>query len=221
MNVFCCLRLIPTHWSRLLGFIFFLGFSWIGSASAGISFVATMSSPAGEFFALREDADARVIWSKPGDQVGGHIIATYDAKQEKLILKKGAETLALQLPTARVQMAQDEVVAGLKKILHRADAQKMFELLHLKLRPLYDESQVKNSELGGLLKPETTTGVRELSEDEAKAFDHTLSAIAAVTGTKPRHLLWMKTGTNLSMTFLLADGDGWYLAPDSGWPPKE
>ena len=186
-----------------------------------LQFVGMMSSSQSEYFAVREKENQRAEWVTKGGSVGAYVVTSYDSKNGSLTLKKGSEILVLHLPESRVRMVQDEIVTGLGKILNFPTATRMVDLLHPKLRPLYDGIDFSSSDFADLQKPGTTAGIRELNEEEQKVFDRDLTTIGEVTGSRPKKGFWIRTAKSWSMTFVVEVGESFYLAPGVGWPPKE
>jgi hypothetical protein len=197
---------------RTLSSLLFI-FCVAARAAAEIQFVGAMVSSNQKLFALRSGDGAPSRWLTMGDSIAGFVIADYDPKTDTLTLRKGTTTLALELPQARVRMAKDETIAGLKRVLNLPAAVQFRDLLHPKLKPLFREEDVDSKQFPDLRQPGVKLEVLPLTEEEQKFLDQGLSTIEKYLGARPTHGVWIKTAKSASMSFVIEVGGSWFLAP--------
>ena len=203
--------------------LFYIVMLCVGArAVAEIQFVGAMVTSNQKLFALRSSEGGRSQWLTIGDSLEGFTVADYDSKSDTLTLRKGTTSLALQLPEARVRMAKDEAIAGLKKVLNLPDAAQMRDLLHPKLRGLFKEEDLDSKQFPDLLAPGVKLEVLPLSAEVEKALEEGLLVIEKFLGVRPTHGVWIKTGKSASMSFIVEVGSSWFLAPSvPGMTPPE
>jgi hypothetical protein len=178
-----------------------------------IEFVGVMTDSAHKLFAVRDSQSGKSRWVSFGDEVAGFVVRSYDANSETLTLVRSDARIVLRLPDARVQMARDEVVDGLAKILGASGAARMTDLLHPKLRPLFTEADLDSAVLRDILSSGSKVEVREIPDEFAKALETSLSEVQKAVGVRPTHGLWIEWRGHMSMSFVVRSGDTWFLAP--------
>lgn len=181
--------------------------------AAELQWVAVMTNGGKTFHALRAEQAARVNWCAVGDRIGGFVVAAYQPETETLTLRRGDEMVTLRLPQSKIQMAEDDVVAGLKRVLDLPGAKGVRDLLHPKLRPLFKPEEIQNDTYRDILRPGTKLEIREIPEEFAKALEAGLADVARAVGVRPTHGLWIVREKGFSMVFIVKEGPSWYLAP--------
>ena len=181
--------------------------------AAEIQFVGVMSNSTQTVFAIRSLDGSPSKWLTIGDTVDDFVITFYDSKSEALTLRKGAASVVLKLPEAHVQMASDEVVAGLRRVLNVQVAVQMRDLLHPKLRPLFKKVDLESTLYAAVLTPGAKVEILPLTPEEEKWLEKGLSDLEKFLGVRPDRGLWIKTAKSASMSFVVSVGDSWFLAP--------
>jgi hypothetical protein len=199
-------------WGRAIRAIAFL-ITALACRAAEIEFVGVMADSAHAFFAVRESKASKPRWITIGDEVAGFVVQSYDSKADTLTLTRAGERVVLRLPESRVQMARDEVIEGLARVLGAPDASRMSDLLHPKLRALFTEANLDSHILRDILSAGAKVEVREIPEDFAKALHDGLSEVEKAVGVRPTHGIWIEWKGHLSMSFVVKSGETWFLAP--------
>jgi hypothetical protein len=176
--------------------------------------VGLMSHLHGAYFAVRPDENRAVEWVTQGSSVGGYMVQSYDPKTESLLLQQGDRTLTLQLPSARIQPLQrNEILTGLGLILNLPPTQSILNFIHPGLRPAAETKESDPMVFARILNPSTKAEIRALPPEFDRALAASLAAVARATGIRPTHGLWIKDDRGFSMTFVVQEGNSWYLAP--------